>query len=323
MSEEVEGLVIQYNVTDGAIAEIAEKFKDADADTPDGYRNVVVGIRTTRELRGEVEARRKELKQDALVYGRKVDGEARRITNALLEVETPLKLLKSTVDDEKARVKRDMEKLRLDLEREKLEKERAEKEAEEKKVREAEEKRLEEERKVLAAERKKFIEEQEIQAAQDNDAKQLRDREEHARLRRIEAEDKARREKRLAEDRERAEKQEAEAEKQRAEAKDIEHRRRELEALEQERQAREKAEKEAEQKRLAEERHKTEMAELEKRRVTALPDVEKLKAYTDQLLDLEPPHIASPSGIAVKGQIDRKLLECQALVTEFAEELES
>lgn len=304
---DIESLVVQYSVSDGAIAEIAERFKDAEASTTDGYKNVVAGIRCTRDLRVEVEARRKELKTDALVYGRKVDGEARRITDALLEVENPLKLLKEQVDHEKARAKRDAENKRLKEERQKLEEERATKEAEEKAIREAEEASLAEERKALKAEREKLDAEKRARAAEQNiEDQKRRDRQE--------AQDKERREKRLAEDLERAEKQ-------RIEEEELEHRRREIEQLDQERRAREKAEKEAEEKRLEGERRKTELAELEKRRQVALPDVDKLKNYTDALLDLSPPPVVSPSGIAVLGQIERKLLEAQKLATDFAEEL--
>lgn len=145
MSEKIEGLVIQYNVTDGAIAEIAEKFKDAEADTAAGYINVVSGIRCTRELRVEVESRRKELKSDALVYGRRVDAEAKRITSDLLKVEEPLKLLKSTVDDEmierEAKEKREFEVVqrRRELDAENAERLRKQ-EAEDKERREKREK---------------------------------------------------------------------------------------------------------------------------------------------------------------------------------------
>jgi DNA repair exonuclease SbcCD ATPase subunit len=325
-------------VTDGAIAEIAEKFKDAEAKTPDGYRNVVTGIRCTRELRVEIETRRKELKADAIAYGRKVDGEAKRITQALLDVETPLKLLKEVVDNEKARIKRAAEKKRLAEEREKLEAERAEEKAQEKLLREIEEARLAEERKKLEEERAKFEAErqtaekrafavevkiQQEKLDREHEATAKFEAEEHERQTRLDKEQQERdarleeeREKRLAEDRERAENQ-------RIEDEDREHRRRELEALEHERQAREKAEKEAEQKRLEDERRKTELAELEKRRLAALPDVEKLKVYMAALLITKDPLVTSPLGIAVLGQINRKLLEAGAIVEDFMKELES
>ena len=82
---------------------------------------------------------------------------------------------------------------------------------------------------------------------------------------------------------------------------------------------------EAKEKRETDEANEREVErlELEKRRQAALPDIDKLIAYTDQLLDLKHPKIASPSSGAVLGQIDRKLLECQKLVTDFAKELES
>jgi len=57
--------------------------------------------------RVEVEKTRKKLKEDALEYGRAVDGEAKRITALLAPIETYLESQEKIIDDEKARIKAD------------------------------------------------------------------------------------------------------------------------------------------------------------------------------------------------------------------------
>lgn len=327
MSTEAQGLVIQYNVTDGAIAEIAEKFKDAEADTPDGYKHVVAGIRTTRELRGEVEARRVELKQDALVYGRRVDAEAKRINESLFAIEIPLKGLKATIDDEKTRLKREAAEKRKAEEREKLEAEAAEKRAAEKLEREKQEKHLQEQQRQIDEERqaleKRQAEEQqkrELEERQAREKRELEDRERQARADKEQQERNAR----MAEERKAREAEEAE----------LTRKRLELEKAEQERLARERAEaeqkslaaeEERRQKREADEANKREVErlELEKRRQAALPDVDKLTDFVCRLQAIQDPSVTSPSGIAVLGQINRKLGDAAKLVADFAKELES
>jgi hypothetical protein len=108
-------LPIEYNVTDSAIAGLAEKYSNLTITNSSDYKQVSIAIGTIRDLRVNVEKKRKELKEGALVWGRKVDAEAKRITLLLEEIESPLKLTKQAWDDEKERQR---------LERERIEKER-------------------------------------------------------------------------------------------------------------------------------------------------------------------------------------------------------
>ena len=62
-----------------------------------------------RTARTDVEKRRKELKQDALDYGRLVDSTAKRITERLEAIEGPLKANKELIDAENERIKREKE----------------------------------------------------------------------------------------------------------------------------------------------------------------------------------------------------------------------
>lgn len=91
--------LIEYGVTDAAINELKEKFNGMTIANDNDYKNVNDAISVVRKYRTDVEKKRKELKADALVWGRKIDSEAKRITSLLLEVEEPLKLEKQKIDD--------------------------------------------------------------------------------------------------------------------------------------------------------------------------------------------------------------------------------
>lgn len=107
----VENMPVEYGVTDAAISVLRDKYANMSINDNKEYRAVVGGIAECRELRVSVEKRRKELKADALTWGRKVDGEAKRITGLLTEIETPLKALKQDADEEKARIKAEKERI--------------------------------------------------------------------------------------------------------------------------------------------------------------------------------------------------------------------
>jgi len=81
--------VVEYNITDTFLAELAERYKDVDA-----YKDHDVAKAAAKEcqqLRKTLEEKRVELKKDALEYGRAVDGEANRIKAAIVKVEDPIK----------------------------------------------------------------------------------------------------------------------------------------------------------------------------------------------------------------------------------------
>jgi hypothetical protein len=84
----------EYGVTDAKLAELAAKYKDLqEIKDPASRAMAAGGRRECRELRVAVEHKRKELKADALEFGRRVDGEAKRITESLREIEDPLDAL--------------------------------------------------------------------------------------------------------------------------------------------------------------------------------------------------------------------------------------
>ena len=81
-------------------------------------------------MRVNIEKKRKELKASSLEFGRAVDGEAKRLTSAVLEVESHLLSQRKIVEDEKERIKKEIEeierKAQEKLAAEKLAKEEAE-----------------------------------------------------------------------------------------------------------------------------------------------------------------------------------------------------
>jgi len=92
---QTEGLA-KFNVTDAKISELREKYKDATE-----YDLVKEGVSETRIILSKVESTRKELKADALEWGKMVDGEAKRIKAAVQEIQEPMKIVKKTFEDEK------------------------------------------------------------------------------------------------------------------------------------------------------------------------------------------------------------------------------
>lgn len=111
--------VIEYSVTDAAIAELRQKYQGVT-----DYPVVLEGVKELTRLRNDVERKRRDLKADALDWGRKVDGEAKRITDLLAEIEAPLKAIKKTVDDEKKRIeleKAEQEAARVESIKQKIE----------------------------------------------------------------------------------------------------------------------------------------------------------------------------------------------------------
>jgi len=85
--------VVKYDVTSAEIALLQEKYKgyeDKDMEDPAEYELVHDGERETKKLRLSIEARRKELKADALAYGKRVDSGAKEVTAPIKAIEQKL-----------------------------------------------------------------------------------------------------------------------------------------------------------------------------------------------------------------------------------------
>lgn len=100
-----------FSVTDAGIAELEAKHRGLVVAHGDkkGYLALTQAIAEVRTARTDVEKRRKELKQDALEYGRLVDSTAKQITERLEAIEGPLKANKEQYDAEVERIKREKE----------------------------------------------------------------------------------------------------------------------------------------------------------------------------------------------------------------------
>lgn len=97
----IDNAIAKYNVTDAAVNELKQKYGNltiagtADKDT---YKVVAAGVSELRKIRTGIEAKRKELKEIALKYGRAVDDEAKRLTALVQPLELALKNEQDRID---------------------------------------------------------------------------------------------------------------------------------------------------------------------------------------------------------------------------------
>ncbi|MBE0471991.1 MAG: hypothetical protein IBX55_21090 [Methyloprofundus sp.] len=110
---------IVYDITKAAIMELKDRYPVvASIQDNTQLKEVKAAIADVRSRRTAIEARRKELKADALEYGRQVDAKAKELTALLLEIEEPLKEVAEEYEERKRQEK---------LAKEREEKERIEK----------------------------------------------------------------------------------------------------------------------------------------------------------------------------------------------------
>lgn len=289
LAEIVELPPVELGPADTVIAGLRKRLEGQKADSSSGYKIVVAGIRETRTHRTDVDRGRKQLIKSAQGWIREVNGEARRVTGLLLDIESPLKQEKLRIDYRNEQIKKEEDKkIRLAQDaKERAEREAREKEkaAERERVRlqqEAERKRLEAERadleKQRAAQTTRHRAEQEILNAERRELEQDR-------------KNLKREQQKTAEEvRKKLEAEEATRQKQRAEQVAREKAEQaKLDAIEQEKQ---RKEREAEQDRLAEERK---------------PDAEKLRDFAQALLFVECPKLKTGWGRQIHDQARARL----------------
>ena len=105
--------VILYDITDAAIAEMKSIYMGlaiTDLEDKEQFDAVHSARMTVKGKRVEVEKRRKELKADALAYGREVDGKAKDIFEKLEPIETHLDREEKKVTDEQKRIKEEADR---------------------------------------------------------------------------------------------------------------------------------------------------------------------------------------------------------------------
>jgi chromosome segregation ATPase len=189
-----ENALQQFSIADSAIAKMREDYlplKIAGVNDDSGFKAVHSARMVVKNHRVEVDKVRKALKADALEYGRKVDGEAKRITALLEPIEKHLTEEEDAYNAEKERIRTEArlkaeaeERARAEAEAARLKAEADAEAARLKAIQDAENARLKAEAEKLAEERRILeAERQKVEA----EKKRLADIE-AARLRKIEDE---------------------------------------------------------------------------------------------------------------------------------------
>jgi colicin import membrane protein len=108
--------IAEFKATEAALAKLQEAYDGAqyDVTTPAGMLAATQGRRELRELRVDIEKRRKELKAPLIEQGRHIEDEAKRITAALVALEDPIdaqiqaeQKRRDQIKEEEAQAKRD------------------------------------------------------------------------------------------------------------------------------------------------------------------------------------------------------------------------
>jgi len=105
--------IVKYDITDAAISEMESIYMAltiTDLDDKEQFDAVHSARMTVKGKRVEVEKRRKELKADAIEWGRKVDAEAKRIFGKLEPIESHLDREERKVTDEQKRIKEEADR---------------------------------------------------------------------------------------------------------------------------------------------------------------------------------------------------------------------
>jgi hypothetical protein len=110
--------VVEYNVTDAAIAEMKSQYMGLvvkDLQDEKGLAEVHRARMVVKGKRVDVEKRRKELKADALAWGKKVDSETNRIFGLLEPIETHLTKEEEKITKERKRIEDEKERKAQEL----------------------------------------------------------------------------------------------------------------------------------------------------------------------------------------------------------------
>lgn len=116
-AEVTNGAVTEYSETAARLAELKETYgtEVPDASTKDGYQRAKQIATECTSLRTALEKRRKEFKAPVLAFGKMIDSEAKRITSEIVAIEEPFRSAYKEVDDQKKRVKEEIEQRFVDI----------------------------------------------------------------------------------------------------------------------------------------------------------------------------------------------------------------
>lgn len=104
--EAQEMAVVKFNITEGAIEKMRADYLPLvikGLDDRDGYKACDEARKVVKSHRVSVEKRRKELKEEALRFGQKIDSEAKRISGQLEQIEDHLRAQQDIIDKEAER----------------------------------------------------------------------------------------------------------------------------------------------------------------------------------------------------------------------------
>lgn len=115
--EKVQGALTEFSRVEAGLAALTEQYKGVvfEVQTREGFEAAKEARRVIREPRYEVEKVRQAAKAPLLALGKKIDGEAKRITDVLLTIEKPID---TQIAGEEARREADRQaKIRAEAER--------------------------------------------------------------------------------------------------------------------------------------------------------------------------------------------------------------
>jgi len=101
-------LPVKYSLTQKQLAQLSDDYDpklipEAKIKGDSGYQLVHSKVMDITKVRTNIEKIRKELKAESLAWGKLVDGEAKRLTAIVVELEKPWKDLKTDLDEKEAR----------------------------------------------------------------------------------------------------------------------------------------------------------------------------------------------------------------------------
>lgn len=335
--------VVEYNITDAAVSEMESLYMGliiSDLEDKDEFKAVHDARMVVKGKRVEVEKRRKELKSEALAWGKKVDTEAKRIKGLLEPIEAHLMDEENKVLEEQKRIQEE-ERAR---ERKKIE-DRVTALAEYRHMMpflelaamtdEEFEALLTEKKTDYETEQTRIAEEEAARKAENERLEKIRKEQEAeaARLEKIRLEDEAKRKaegdrlakqkteletqaKAIQDEKDRIEREKV-ADRRRKEREEFERKAKEEAKIQAEKDAREKADREAKEKAAKEEAE----AEEKKRQEELKPDVEKLLMFADRIREMTAGNLSVKSREA-RNLFDRTIQSISMIEVDFREQIE-
>jgi len=319
--------LVKYNIETAVITALAVKYADVKVVDGKSKEFAMAGLAEYRELRLKIDAKHKELKADALIYGRAVDAEKNRLKGLLEPGEQHLKDARQVYDDKIAAKK---------TEKDRIEQERIDtilsKIADIEKVPSTTVSmnsemvasrcdfyvgiQITEEEYQEFTEKAKQVKLATLSALDDiyND-KVIQEKESAERKAEIEKIEKLRAEQAEAQAKIDKEKAAFEAEKRAEQEKQD---RTEFERKAQE-QAKAQAKRQAEQEVQMKEKERIEAEREAKRQADLLPDKEKIIAFADMLVDLKLPVVKSQAAKLIMAEVNAQLDDLQSLIRSQAE----